>query len=209
MNRRSEAVRYARKIILVRHGETDWNPINRIQGHLDIPLNNAGILQAQKLAEELKNERIDVIYTSPLARALKTAEIINASHNVTLLSEPLIAEIDQGKWNGLTVAEARKRYPTTYRKWQENPLAASPPKGESILTVVKRNKTFLEKISRCDYSNILVVSHKVSCAVLKILIKKQAHTLKMIKPDLQDLWNRLFYNAQAEVLPLTIEQSKI
>jgi broad specificity phosphatase PhoE len=101
----------ATTILLVRHGETDWNREHRYQGHADQPLNDAGRAQARELAEILRDERATTLYTSPLRRASETAEIVG--ERLGLVPRPLEAlrEIDVGDWQGLTVDEVKVRFP--------------------------------------------------------------------------------------------------
>jgi broad specificity phosphatase PhoE len=104
-------------ILLARHGETDWNRDSRFQGQADPPLNDAGRDQARALAERLAGESLEAVYSSPLHRALETAEIVAARLRlpVTIL-EPL-REIDVGSWSGLTRAEVEARFPEAYARW--------------------------------------------------------------------------------------------
>jgi len=77
------------RILLIRHGETEWNRIHRFQGRIDVPLNQEGIDQAQALARTLKNERFAAIYSSPLTRAMETARLVKGFHPSTpLFGEP-------------------------------------------------------------------------------------------------------------------------
>lgn len=98
-------------IVLVRHGETDWNRERRYQGHADTPLNRAGRRQAVGLADALRDEGLSAVYTSPLRRASETATIV--ADRLGLAAEELEAlrEIDVGDWQGLTVDEVRTRFP--------------------------------------------------------------------------------------------------
>jgi broad specificity phosphatase PhoE len=107
------------ELLLVRHGETDWNRDRRFQGHADPPLNDKGREQANALAQELAAEGIELVYTSDLARARETAEIVGArlGANVLLLRE--LREIDVGEWQGLTWPEIERRYPEGVRSWHE------------------------------------------------------------------------------------------
>jgi broad specificity phosphatase PhoE len=98
-------------IVLVRHGETDWNRERRFQGHADIPLNDAGRRQARELAELLRAEGLSAVYTSPLGRARETAEIVAERLELTPIELAALREIDVGDWQGLTVDEVRARYP--------------------------------------------------------------------------------------------------
>jgi broad specificity phosphatase PhoE len=92
-------------LLLVRHGETDWNAAGRLQGHTDRPLNEYGRRQARELAERLTGERIAAVYTSDLARARETAEIIAAPLDLEVVLEPGLREKNWGNWEGLTADE--------------------------------------------------------------------------------------------------------
>jgi len=104
-------------IYFVRHGETDYNKQGLVQGQLDIPLNENGILQAQTLRDNLKDLNYDLIYCSPLNRALTTAKIINEGHNKEIIIDSRLAEIDLGEWQGksvnLRLEEVKYEYDST------------------------------------------------------------------------------------------------
>ena len=92
-------------LLLVRHGETDWNADGRLQGHTDRPLNDFGRLQAQRLAAGLEDEELEAIYSSDLSRARETAEIVGGRLGLPVVLEPDLREKDWGTWEGLTPAE--------------------------------------------------------------------------------------------------------
>ncbi|MDE3026572.1 MAG: histidine phosphatase family protein [Acidobacteriota bacterium] len=92
-------------LLLVRHGETDWNAQGRLQGHTDRPLNEYGRRQARRLAEELAAERLDAVYSSDLARARETAEIVGERLSLAVVVDPDLREKDWGSWEGLTGEE--------------------------------------------------------------------------------------------------------
>lgn len=92
-------------LLLVRHGETDWNADGRLQGHTDRPLNEYGRRQAQQLAEELDGEELEAIYSSDLARARETAEIVGQRLGLPTVLDPDLREKDWGTWEGLTAVE--------------------------------------------------------------------------------------------------------
>ena len=98
-------------IVLVRHGETDWNRERRFQGHADTPLNKAGRLQALELADTLRDERLAAIYTSPLQRASETARIVADELGLEARELGAMREIDVGDWQGMTVDEVKARFP--------------------------------------------------------------------------------------------------
>jgi broad specificity phosphatase PhoE len=98
-------------LILVRHGETDWNRDGIWQGHGDPPLNDAGRRQATELAERLGYIEIDALYASDLRRAYETAEIVGAAKGLEITAEPDLREMDVGSWSGLTSEEIATRFP--------------------------------------------------------------------------------------------------
>ena len=134
------------KLILVRHGETDWNPVNRIQGWLDIPLNAEGIRQAEKLAAELSGMKIVAIYSSPLKRAWQTAQAIAEKQHLGIKKISALKEINQGKWQGLLVSEAKSKDRELYSRWLCKPLEAKPPQGESLEEVSQRTERACQRI---------------------------------------------------------------
>ena len=106
-------------IVLVRHGETDWNRDNRFQGHADPPLNDAGRAQSRALAEELRGERLAALYTSPLRRASETAAILGSELGLEPQAEASLMEVDVGSWSGLTRGDVEARFPDGYARWLE------------------------------------------------------------------------------------------
>lgn len=99
------------EILLVRHGETDWNVEQRVQGHTDRPLTDTGVAQARALAEELKGERLDAVYASDLARARDTARAIAEHHGLPVQELPGLREKHFGTWEGLHNTEIHARFP--------------------------------------------------------------------------------------------------
>ena len=92
-------------LLLVRHGETDWNADGRLQGHTDRPLSEFGRRQARQLADDLEDEEIEAIYASDLARARETAEIVGERLGLPVVLDPDLREKDWGTWEGLTAVE--------------------------------------------------------------------------------------------------------
>jgi len=117
------------EILLIRHGETDWNSERRLQGHLDIALNAAGLRQAQALGQALRNEALDAIFSSDLGRAMQTAQAIAAGRGIDVQIEPGLRERCYGAFEGLRHAEIRERYPDAYALWQARELDGRLPDG--------------------------------------------------------------------------------
>jgi broad specificity phosphatase PhoE len=104
-------------ILLARHGETDWNREGRFQGHADPPLNRTGRDQAVELSVALMAEDLAAVYSSPLRRALETAEILAASRELEPVIVAALQEVDVGSWSGLTRTEVEQRFPEQYARW--------------------------------------------------------------------------------------------
>jgi len=103
-------------ILLVRHGQSEWNREGRWQGHADPPLSDAGRRQAGELAEKLTDTPLDAIYSSDLQRARATAEVVAESHRIPVVVNDALREIDVGEWSGLTSAEIERRYPDGFQR---------------------------------------------------------------------------------------------
>ncbi len=152
------------KILLVRHGETDWNVQKKIQGKTDIPLNEAGVRQAEELAEKLAGwERpIIGIYTSRLKRAAKTAEIIAKKLQMDYEETDGFEEIDLGLWEGASWAKAAVDFPEEYKIWHDNRRYTRSPEGESYQDLLERFLPALQRIVRdkqYEEGDIVVVTH--------------------------------------------------
>jgi broad specificity phosphatase PhoE len=104
-------------ILLVRHGETDWNRERRFQGRADTPLNEAGRADSRRLAGELRDEPVVAVYSSPLRRALATARILGDELRLAVATDASLMEIDVGSWQGLTREEIEARFPEGYERW--------------------------------------------------------------------------------------------
>ena len=120
------------ELILIRHGETEWNRERRIQGHTDLSLSAIGLNQARLLAGRLADEPIRAIYSSDLARARQTAIPLADALALPLRTTPLLREAGFGAWEGLTASEVEARWPEEFAAWQQDSLSYRPPDGERI-----------------------------------------------------------------------------
>jgi len=146
------------ELLLVRHGETDWNRERRFQGHADTPLNDKGREQAHALAAELDGEQIDVVYTSDLARARETAEIVAARLGADVVALRELREIDVGDWEGLSWPEIEQRFPDGAQAWHVN--GAGWTSGETYEELGARIVPALLQIAeRHPAQRVLVVGH--------------------------------------------------
>ena len=126
------------ELILARHGETEWNVEEVFRGRIDVELNETGVRQAELLAEYLSSTKIDAIYSSPLRRALNTAEVIARYHKLEVKITPGLIDCDFGKWQGLRLQEVKDRYKELYAEWGNSPHLVKIPDGESLSEVRER-----------------------------------------------------------------------
>ena len=158
------------RIILVRHGETDWNKEGRFQGQIDIPLNETGKNQAQKASNFLKSIDFNKAYSSSMSRPLETAKIIlGKKSNLSILKIDELSEISHGLWEGKLEKEIKTTWPEMLDKWHQEPENVIMPEGESIEDVSKRSLNAWQNICKNQNKNdiTLVVAHD---AVNKTLI---------------------------------------
>jgi len=150
------------RFCLVRHGETDWNVERRLQGHTDIDLNIRGVAQAEQMARALQkiNLQFDILYTSDLQRAAKTAREIERLFNTSALVNAALRERHLGALQGLTMFDAPKIEPELWRSHLDRNLSEELRGGESIIQFSTRIKEALEEIRKQHIGKtILIVSH--------------------------------------------------
>jgi alpha-ribazole phosphatase len=158
------------KLLLVRHGLTDWNIAQRFQGHTDVPLNEAGRRQAEALANRLAGASIDAIYASDLKRAGETARIIAARHSCAVTTDPRLRELGFGRWEGATYDEIQQRDPAALTRWETNVQDVSPPGGETLNQLAQRVRSILADLRRMHAEETtLLVAHGGSLQVLLCL----------------------------------------
>ncbi len=150
-------------LVLVRHGETEWNKEGHYQGRADSALTNKGLEHAQRVADYLKNRKIDIIYSSPIHRAHKTAKIIAANHNCGILVDPLLMEIDYGIFEGKNLKEIAVEFPKEIAKKKADRYNYSHPNGEPYREMnEKRIMPFIDKAIKPligTDKTVVVVSH--------------------------------------------------
>ncbi len=150
------------RILLVRHGETEWNRIHRFQGRSNLPLNQTGKEQAHALALALKNESFVAAYSSPLARAMETTLAIKAFHpSAPLFEEKGLIEMDLGDFDGMEAQKWAAQYPDLRKTWQTTPSQIRMPGGESLIEVQARAIDAVDRITETypPGSTLLFSSH--------------------------------------------------
>lgn len=148
------------RILAIRHGETAWNQEARIQGQLDIPLNDRGLWQATQTAQALRDESIAAVYTSDLQRAVQTAQPLARHHQQSLQFHLGLRERHFGECQGYTWTELAERSPDITDAWRRRVPEFAPPGGESLLALRTRVvQTFDELAERHLGEQIVVVAH--------------------------------------------------
>jgi broad specificity phosphatase PhoE len=186
------------RLILVRHGKTDWNAINRIQGGVDVPLNAEGLQQARGVAAQLSGEKIDAIFSSELSRSFATAEEIARSYKIKVKRFKELNELNQGLWQGLLVTEVKKRYKRQYNLWKADPTLVQPPKGENIKDVYDRVINLMQRlIDKFPVKTVCIVSHEIIIGLIKCHLRDV---------DLKNIWDFTLKPASWEIID--VEKSK-
>lgn len=165
-----------KKIYLIRHGESQWNVIRKIQGQKDISLTDKGVEQAKLIGDRLTKEKIDKIYSSDLERAYNTAKIIGNKIGINPIPKKDFREINFGVWEGLSNDKMMAEYYDEVYLWRKEPEKLNIQGAENLYQVQKRAMDFLNPIlANEENQNILIVSHGVT---LKTII------LDMLNMDL-------------------------
>jgi broad specificity phosphatase PhoE len=178
------------KLILARHGETEWNIEKIYRGRTDVSLDEVGIKQAELLGRYLSNWELEAIYSSPLKRALDTANIIARYQKVGVHVAEGLIDFNYGEWQSLSEQEVKRLYPTIHNEWLNNPHKVKMPGGESLEHVRRRAIEVVDDILSKYQGNVVLVSHRV---VNKVLIC-----------SLLGLDNSHFWNIKQDVCGITI-----
>ncbi|MBP3620114.1 MAG: histidine phosphatase family protein [Clostridia bacterium] len=154
------------KIYIMRHGTTVWNEKGIIQGRSQNRLSKEGVLLTEKVARNFKDAKIDIILCSPMMRTMQTANIVNRYHNVKIVKEEKLIEVDQGVLSG------RKKRGLTEDEKKAKELRLAEFGMETWQSVFERMKTFLEKLKKEEKSkNVLVVTHNACASYLSLILE--------------------------------------
>ena len=161
------------RLVLLRHGQTDWNFQGRFQGRADIPLNATGIAQAEAGRKQLADFDFDAVYASPQARALETARLVRPGADI--VTDPRLMEIDVGTWSGLTWDEIIASMPGYEEMYANGVDFRRSPTGETLSEVVGRALPAIEEIAaNHPGQTVLIVSHG-------LLLNRVLHALLGLK----------------------------
>jgi len=156
------------EILLIRHGETAWNTADIFRGRISIGLSEDGLKQAEKLAEYLRQKKINSVFCSPLKRAIETAEPLARLHELSALPVEGLTDLDFGKWEGQSIENVKTQYKEIYELWRERPDLAKIPDGESLQEARQRSLNALNKIiADCKQGIVVIVTHRVITKLLE------------------------------------------
>ncbi len=173
-------------ILLFRHGETDWNRENRLQGQTDIPLNSYGKKQAEVLAKILKSKKLEILYSSDLQRAKETSQIIAEHLKIDIIYQPGLREIFLGQAQGCLDGDLSDRFgESSYRKWKDSSSESDHfhfPDGESKLEAETRaGKTIIDLLKTYPFRRIGICTHGFIINRLDQLFEKRPISEKRIQ----------------------------
>lgn len=178
---------YPDKIILVRHGETDWNKDGRFLGQSNPALNNRGIMQARAATVRWAHEKIDWIFCSSLLRTMQTAHFIAAQHNKQVIPLSSLKEIDFGVWEGLKYEEIQRAYPHLLESWIRDSFHTRIPEAETATMVWQRVQKAWNYIKTHTLAGdtVLIVTHGGPLSFMVCCLgglNPEQHNKYLIKP---------------------------
>lgn len=186
------------RIILVRPGTTDYDHQGRIQGTLDIPLNDQGTLEAKRLAEQLRGEGIEVVYASESQPAFQSGQLIASGLAVKLKRLDQMENLDHGLWQGMRIDEVRRKHPKVYRQWQDQPESVCPPDGEMLSQAEERVRASIVKLMKRHRDGVIaLVLPEPLASLLRAFVKHDG---------VGDLWKAAGERAWWEILEINLEQ---
>ena len=155
------------EIIIIRHGETEWNKIGRFQGHSDVPLSAEGRAQAAMLGENLAVDHVDMIYASDLTRAMETAAPLAQRFGLEVISDPQLRELNFGAWEGRNFNDVNAENPNAMKNFYTDPEQADIPESEPFPEFQRRIAGRVREIVAQERGKrIVIVSHGASIRIL-------------------------------------------
>ena len=181
------------RIVLIRPGSTDYDQEQRIQGTLDVPLNEEGNAEVDRLIDALRPLQLDVVYAPGCQPAMATAEAIAKALDVKLKKLDRMHNLNQGLWQGMLIDEVRRKQPKVYRQWQEKPQCICPPEGEMLDQAEDRVRASMTKLLKRHKEGVvgLVVPEPLASLVRGYLLHQG---------ELGDLWKATACHGRWEVV---------
>ncbi|WP_417851732.1 histidine phosphatase family protein [Thalassoglobus sp.] len=152
-------------IYLIRPGETDYDVQKRLQGSINLPLTEQGVVQVDEMVTEVSKSQLDRIYSSPTEPALSTAKRIASKLGITLKVLDSLANVDLGLWQGLCISEIRSKQPKVFKQWKESPESVCPPQGEDGEEACQRIAAALRKPMKRGKSIAIVASEPLASLI--------------------------------------------
>ncbi len=180
------------QLFVVRHGSTVWNRETRYQGQKDISLSEEGKEQAAKISIRFQQEPVQGIYTSPLKRALHTADMIAKPHGMEVGILPGMKEIGFGDWEGKPYSIVQQEYAETLRHWIEDPVQNPIPNGECLKDLKRRVKSALDEIlARHSTGKVILVGHSGSIRMIFCIV---------LNMELSSFWRIMQFNGAVNLI---------
>ncbi len=149
------------KLVMVRHGETEWNKLGKFLGHHDVSLNDRGLSQAKETARAVTDWKHKAVYSSPLRRTMQVAQEISRLSGMPVSPVPGLMELSLGELEGVTGDEMRSGWPEVYDAWRDDPAGVVMPGGESLAELQERAWNSLVELeeARVEDEYLILVSH--------------------------------------------------
>ncbi len=180
------------QIVLILPGSTDYDRDHRIQGNLDVPLNEAGQAEVGRVIDEIRAHNVEVVYSACCEPALQTAEAVAAGLGVKCRRLDRMHNLNQGLWQGMSIDDVRLKQPKVYRQWQEHPECVCPPEGEMLSQAVERVEAALAKLLKRHKEGVIAL---VMPEPLASLVRRYVS-----HGELGDLWKATTEHGRWEVL---------
>lgn len=185
------------QIVLIHPGETDYSQQRRIQGNLDMPLNDQGVAEVARLVQELQSCRLDALYACDGEPAMQTGQLITDALGLKVRKLDRMQNLNYGLWQGMLIDEVRIKQPKVYRQWQEQPENVCPPQGEMLAQAAERvQATMIRLLKRHKAGVIGIVVPEPLASLVRQYVDHR---------ELGDLWKVACDHARCELLEVKPE----
>jgi len=162
-------------IVLIRPGSTDFDEQHRIQGSLDVPMNDRGLEQVQEIIKQLQDIDIDVLYVAPSEPVQTTAQMIGTACDIKIKLDDTWKNVHLGLWQGLPAEQIQHKSPKLFKHWCNDPQSIAPPDGEDLAPVIDRLRKILNKVLRKKPCSAVVASEPLATLIEEILQPRQSN----------------------------------